>query len=76
MGAVKKLIEDATYNVMKTFVIEDDDEGNNYSKVFQWIMTHANLCGNVLDQFYHANICPQCISLTWGDPCCIKKERL
>jgi hypothetical protein len=76
MGAVKRVIEDAVYNIMKTFAIDDDDEATNYTSIFAWIMDHANLRGNILDQFYHANICPECVSLVWGKPCCSRKDLL
>lgn len=76
MGAVKQIIEDAVYNIMKTFDIHDDDDSSIYTSIFVWIMEHANLRENILDQFYHTNICPQCISLTWGKPCCDRKDLL
>jgi hypothetical protein len=76
MGAVKEYIEEQTYSIMKLFGIVDDNDGDIYSKIFVWLMEHGDFKGNLLDQFYHANICPQCLSLKWGDACCAKLERI
>jgi hypothetical protein len=78
MGATKRMIEDATYKVMATFSINDDDESDNFTKVFDWIMENCDFSpdSSVINDFYHANICPQCMNLTWGETCCAILERV
>lgn len=54
MGLVKGLIDDLTYAILIDQEIEDDDEGKNHDKVFQWVMNqdYAHLTENEIINLY------------------------
>jgi hypothetical protein len=55
MGLVKRHLDDLTYIIMARLDIEDDDEGKNHDKVFQWVMDnqqHLRMTNSqIIDQY-------------------------
>jgi len=84
-GVSERLLEttEAVMNILE--LVDDCSEGGIFDKIQNWIMDNrpddalyygAKAAYSIADAFRRENICPQCLTVTMGDACCAKLERI